>query len=143
MVMRYEIRMQQDYTYAAASHAARNLIRVSPRPIPGRQQVTHCNVTVSPPPSERRDWLDFFGNQVTEIAFQMPINALSVALLTEVACTSPPPLAASDGVALTDLRAQLHAVRDIGPESPRHFLAASPRVRPHADMTASRPRLDQ
>ncbi|CUH65235.1 Protein-glutamine gamma-glutamyltransferase [Thalassovita gelatinovora] len=134
--MRYEIRMQQDYSYAAPSHAARNLIRVSPRPIPGRQLLTRCDVTVSPPPSERRDWLDFFGNQVTEIAFQMPINALSVTLLTEVDCTSPPPIAAADATPLADLPAQLHAVRDIGPDSPHHFLAASPRVRPQTDMTA-------
>lgn len=132
--MRYDIRLTIDYTYPAASDHVRNILRLLPLEGP-RQRVMASLLTVEPPPDERRDGADFFGNPTITVAWHQPVDQITFRLraaaerlaLPDQADLSPP---------LASLGAELGATPDIGPRSPQHFLAASPRIAPDPAILA-------
>ena len=130
--MRYDIRLTIDYRYQAASDHVRNILRLLPSDGPG-QRVTARLLTVTPPPDERRDGVDFFGNAVSEVIWHEPIDTITLRVRAQAERFAPggadlsPPL---DGLAACLTGA------DLGPSSPQHFLAPSPRIAPQPAITA-------
>lgn len=133
--MLYEIRLAIDYDYAAPSDHIRNLVRLLPSDIPGRQRVLSRLLTVEPMPDERREAIDFFGNPTTSVAWHAPIGAVSFQLAAKVERRTAAP--SGDLSALLDrLPAEIEAQQSLAPEVPHHFLGASPRVAPMTETTA-------
>ncbi|WP_149141552.1 transglutaminase family protein [Gemmobacter caeruleus] len=130
--MRYDIQLTIDYHYDAPSDHARNILRLLPLETP-QQTVTARLLTVDPPPDERRDQQDFFGNAMTTVAWHQPVEKISFRLRAR-AERHPQPV--SDlSAPLADLAADLEQA-GLEPASPLHFLGASPRIPPEAEITA-------
>ena len=130
--MRYEIVLTIDYSYQSASDHVRNVLRLMPQDGPC-QRVETAQLSIDPPPDERRDGCDFFGNATASVAWHQPVQKITFAL-TARAERLPAP-AADLSPPLTDLAAAL-AATDLGPGSPQHFLPFSPRIAPAADIAA-------
>ncbi len=131
--MRYDILLTIDYSYEIASDHVRNILRLVPRSGPG-QTVSAALLTIDPPPDERRDGLDFFGNATASVAWHGPVQQITFCLTASAERAAAP----ADDLSppLGDLPAALAATGDLGPASPRHFLSPSPRIPPVAEITA-------
>lgn len=124
--MRYDVRLRLHYDYAhpAAGH---HLVRVLPRALPGMQWLQQAQLRFDPQPEELEEFGDFFGNRVVSIALRTPHRALDVEMRAALTVErAQPPLDLSPDLA--GLRAELATLRSLAPDSPCHFLAASPQV---------------
>lgn len=122
--MLYDIRLHLHYDYAAAAGGGRHQIRVLPPTISGVQRVIAASLSFAPAPNERSDFSDFFGNNVTSIAFRDAHDALDIRMNARVSVSRPEPgLDVSPDIAR--LRQELAAVRSLASDSPHHFLAGS------------------
>lgn len=122
--MLYDIRLHLHYDYAAAAGGGRHQIRVLPSTISGVQRVIAASLSFAPAPNERSDFSDFFGNNVTSIAFRDAHDALDIRMNARVSVSRPEPgLDVSPDIAR--LRQELAAVRSLASDSPHHFLAGS------------------
>lgn len=123
--MLYDIRLHLHYDYAAAAGGGRHQIRVLPSTISGVQRVIAASLSFAPAPNERSDFSDFFGNNVTSIAFRDAHDALDIRMSARVSVSRPDPgLDVSPDIGR--LRQELAAVRSLAPDTPHHFLTASP-----------------
>ena len=130
--MRYDILLTIDYSYQSASDHVRNILRLIPQDGPG-QRVSAAQLTIDPPPDERRDGQDFFGNAMTSVAWHEPVQKITFCLTASAERVSPP--AADLSPRLDELAAQVAAAAGLGPASPQHYLAPSPRIAPDAAIT--------
>jgi len=122
--MLYDIRLHLHYDYASAAGGGRHQIRVLPSTISGVQRVIAASLSFAPAPNERSDFLDFFGNNVTSIAFRDAHDALDIRMSARVSVSRPEPgLDVSPDIGR--LRQELAAVRSLASASPHHFLAGS------------------
>jgi len=122
--MLYDIRLHLHYDYAAAAGGGRHQIRVLPSTISGVQRVIAASLSFAPAPNERSDFSDFFGNNVTSIAFRDAHDALDIRMGARVSVSRPEPgLDVSPDIGR--LRQELAAVRSLASASPHHFLAGS------------------
>ncbi|NKX45510.1 transglutaminase family protein [Roseicyclus persicicus] len=133
--MRYDIRLSIGYRYGAPSDHARTVARLLPSDLPGRQVVTSRHLAVDPVPAARRDTTDFFGNTMSVLTFDDPIDRIEFTLQARVER-----LAAADSLDLSPclgaLAAELSDYRGLDPASPHHFLGASRRVGRDPAITA-------
>lgn len=132
--MQYHIRLAITYDYASPAAGGRHLLRLLPLSIPGVQEVTKATLAISPRPTERNDFPDFFGNPTVEMALTSDHSRICFTSTAHVerlydgpGLDTSPPLAA--------LAAELGDLRDIGPASPLHFLGDSPRIQRDPAMT--------
>jgi len=133
--MLYDIRLHLHYDYAAAAGGGRHQIRVLPSTIPGVQRVIAASLSFAPAPNERSDFSDFFGNNVTSIAFRDAHDALDIRMSARVSVSRPEPgLDVSPDIGR--LRQELAAVRSLASASPHHFLAGSAHSGIDAAITA-------
>ncbi|WP_296746716.1 transglutaminase family protein [Mesorhizobium sp.] len=133
--MLYDIRLQLHYDYAAAAGGGRHQVRVLPQTLNGVQRVIAASLSFAPTPAERADFSDFFGNNVTSIAFRDAHDALDVRMSARVSVSRPEPgLDVSPDI--HGLRAELDAVRSLSPGAPHHFAAASDHAGIDAAITA-------
>ncbi|TIN28364.1 MAG: transglutaminase family protein [Mesorhizobium sp.] len=122
--MLYDIRLHLHYDYAAAAGGGRHQVRVLPSTISGVQRVIAASLSFAPAPNERSDFSDFFGNNVTSIAFRDAHDTLDIRMSARVSVSRPEPgLDVSPD--LGRLRQELAAVRSLAPDTPHHFLTAS------------------
>ncbi|HEY0275043.1 MAG TPA: transglutaminase family protein [Paenirhodobacter sp.] len=133
--MLYDIRLLIEYSYATSSDRIRNLVRLLPCDIPGRQSVLSRHLVVDPVADERCDTLDFFGNAMTAVAWHTPVDAVALHLSAKVERTAPA-LRLDLSPAIEALAAEITAVQSLAPDAPHHFMGASPQVRPLAETTA-------
>jgi transglutaminase-like putative cysteine protease len=125
--MLYDLSMVLENAYQNSTDNARNVIRVLPLSRPGVQRLVAGTIQISPSPDERIDRNDFFGNAVTEVTFRQPISALKIALSARVEREQPTrTLDLSPNQA--GLRSELQNSTDLTPNSPLHYLVASPRI---------------
>tara|TARA_R110002020_G_scaffold136630_23_gene304874 strand:- start:8527 stop:9414 length:888 start_codon:yes stop_codon:yes gene_type:complete len=129
MAMRYDIKLTIDYIFETPAAGARQILHVMPLAIEGRQRLIAGSIHVEPQPAMRQDRLDFFGNSLTELAFNEPHNDIIIALKArvEVIGGAAP---RSESPDLPELARALDALTDLGSRSPQHFLAASPYAPP-------------
>ncbi len=133
--MLYDLRLTILTRYGAPAAAGRHLARVTPRSIAGTQVVLQSTLRLRPEPDERWERVDFFGNPEVEFAFRGPHMRVEVrmeARVDRVASGLPP----QESTALNRLAADLICVRDLGPDSPLHFLAPSVLVPREAAIAA-------
>lgn len=125
----YSLRLAIRYEFDRPTGAGRQLFRILPAEVPGLQRLHHARVMLSPAPTERVEFTDFFGTRVIEVAMPPGLTELDLVLEAEVDRTAPD--AALDiSPALADLAAEIAACRDVGATSPHHFLAPSRRIPP-------------
>ncbi|WP_417246390.1 transglutaminase family protein [Celeribacter sp.] len=125
--MLYDLSLTIDYSYDAASDRTRNILRLLPSDMTGVQKVRQRLLTVTPLPDERRDGTDFFGNEVSMVAWHHPIDALSLQLTAQIERFEP--ASRLDlSAPLKDLYREVIAQKSLAPAAPHHFLASSPRV---------------
>lgn len=125
--MLYRLRLSIRYTFARPTGAGRQLLRVTPADLPGLQEVQQIRIAVTPPPVERGSFVDFFGNEVTELVLPSGLTRVRFDMTGRVlrlADESELDLSADPG----SLDADLDLVTDLGPHSPLHFRRASPRI---------------
>ncbi|RWL50010.1 MAG: transglutaminase family protein [Mesorhizobium sp.] len=133
--MLYDIRLHLSYDYDAAAGGSRHQVRVLPPTIAGMQRVVVASLSFVPNPSERTDFSDFFGNNVTAIAFRDVHDGLDIKMTARVSVSRPEPgLDVSPD--LRRLKEELGSVRSLSPSAPHHFLAASDHVGIDAAITA-------
>lgn len=133
--MLYDIHAKIRYKYKHAVGSGHHTLRLLPMNIEGRQRLISGGLAISPDPSERFDRYDFFGNAVTDIAFRQNHRKLEFKCRARVEIL--PQAAQMDySESLENLHFQLRNINSLGANSPSHHLAASTRVRPHADTTA-------
>lgn len=133
--MLYDVRLTLEYDYDALVHGGRHHIRVAPANVAGTQRVIASSLSFSPKPHRQSAFLDFFGNAVTAITMIEPHDKLEIRLtarvqvedLTPPADLSPP---------LSQLALEVGRYWSVGPDSPQHFLSASPRIGLVPEITA-------
>ena len=133
--MLYDIRLHLSYDYDAAAGGSRHQVRVLPPTIAGVQRVVAASLSFVPTPSERTDFSDFFGNNVTAIAFRDVHDGLDIRMSARVSVLRPEP-GFDVSPDLQRLREELGAVRSLASDAPHHFLAASDHVGIDAAITA-------
>ncbi|HEY0212368.1 MAG TPA: transglutaminase family protein [Paenirhodobacter sp.] len=133
--MLYDIRLLIEYSYATSSDRIRNILRILPCDIPGRQAVLSRHLIVEPVADERCDTLDFFGNAMTGVAWHAPIDSITLQLSAKVErVAAAQPLDLSPPLALLD--DEIAAMQTLAADAPHHYRGASPRVWPLAETTA-------
>jgi transglutaminase-like putative cysteine protease len=131
----YDVRLELNYDYKASVHGDRHLVRVAPISIPNVQRVIASSLSFEPRPEQETTFADYFGNLVTTIAYAGRHDHLDVRLTARVQVedlASPVDLSPT----LDGLRAELLALWSVAPDSPQHFLSASPRIPLDRDITA-------
>ncbi len=132
--MIYDVTLRITYDYANPATGGRHLVRLLPRDLPAEQRLIAGHIDIQPPPSERSDRVDFFGNPVTEFAFRHPYDEVALTLHARV--DRRPLRSVSRGhTALSGMAGAVADVQTIAPDAPGHFTAPSPRVRPDPAMT--------
>jgi len=122
--MLYDIRLKLHYDYPQSSVGGRHQIRVVPRSIDGIQRVVASSLSFAPAPTERSDFVDFFGNNATSISYRKEHETLDVRMSARVSVSRPgPDLDVSPD--LTGLRKELSELRSLANDAPHHFLGAS------------------
>lgn len=132
--MLYDVRLELAYKYDAPVHGGRHLVRIVPATVPGVQRLVASSLAVEPRPERETSFTDFFGNSATSIQFTQPHERLAIRLAARVLVedTQPPVDLSPTPEALAEEIARHWSVQ---PDSPHHFLAASPRVRSEAAIT--------
>lgn len=125
--MLYDIRLELTYDYDAPVHGGRHMIRVAPITVPGIQRVVASSLAVTPRPERETTFTDFFGNSATAISFLRPHDRMAIRLSARVQVEDlHPPVDLSPSKAV--LASEIGRFWSVEPDSPHHFLAASPRV---------------
>jgi len=132
--MQYDIRLKLHYEYSRATGGARHQVRVLPVTLAGTQRVVAASLSFDPQPSERADFADFFGNQVTSIVYRTGHESLEVRMAARVAVDRPDP-GPDVSPAVEALHAELGGVTSLEPGSPHHFLASSAHAGVEAEIT--------
>jgi transglutaminase-like putative cysteine protease len=130
----YDVRLELHYDYKASVHGDRHLIRVAPVSIPNAQRVIAASLSFEPRPEQETTFADYFGNLVTTIAYTGRHDHLDVRLTARVLVEDlhdPVDLSPT----LDGLKAELAALWSVAPDSPQHFLSASPRIPLDRDIT--------
>lgn len=125
--MIYDIRLRLTHDYEVPADIRRQVFRIRPADLPDRQRVTAAAILVAPRPAERREGRDFFGTETTTIAYATGHDRMEVRLSARVEVMTDPG-ALDISVDLAGLAAELDSVTDLGPDSPLHYLAPSPRL---------------
>lgn len=133
--MLYDVRLELSYDYETPVHGGRHLIRVAPANVPGVQRVVASSLLIEPRPRRETSFTDFFGNSATTITLVAPHDSLVIRLAARVlvednstpADLSPPRLG---------LAKEIARFWSVEPDSPHHFLTASPRVQPDDTITS-------
>lgn len=133
--MIYDIGMTIAYEYDRPAVAGRHVLRLMPADVPGTQRRITGALSIRPEPAEQRHFTDFFGNAAVEVAFRDAHDEILFRVSARVERLAPP--ASLDmSPPLARLRDEILDARSLDGEAPHHFLGASPRTAPAAEMTA-------
>jgi transglutaminase-like putative cysteine protease len=132
--MLYDVRLELHYDYDAEARNDRHLIRVTPLSIPGLQRVIAASLSFDPRPVRETSFSDFFTNAVTTIAYRAAHDHLDVRLSARIAVEEVEKLEDSSP-SLEALQLEIFKLWSLAPDSPHHFLGASPRVPLEAAIT--------
>lgn len=133
--MLYDVRLALHYEYDATVYGGRHLIRVAPISVPGVQRVVASGLSFEPRPQRESTFTDFFGNSVTTLTYGKPHDHLDIRLTARVQVEehSPP---ADLSPTRDGLKLEIARYWSVEPDSPQHFIAASPRAPLEPDITS-------
>ncbi|MBY6114445.1 transglutaminase family protein [Mameliella alba] len=132
--MLYDVTLAVRYAYNQSAATARMHLRMMPGSGPAQRLVSGL-LEADPMPGFRRDRIDFFGNALTEIAYDTPIDEVSFRFSGRIR-RNELPQELDLSCALSDMRRELAEVASLSPDAPHHFLGASDRVVPVPSITA-------
>jgi transglutaminase-like putative cysteine protease len=122
--VQYDIRLKLHYDYDAWAGGGRHQVRVMPRSLPGIQRVIAASLSFNPTPTERSDFVDFFGTSATAVMCRDAHDTLDVKMSARVDVSRP--LAGFDvSPDPQSLLGEVQRVLSLAPDSPQHFLAPS------------------
>lgn len=127
--MNYDVSHVTTYEYGSRVAAARCLLHLEPRNLPG-QRVAFASVEIEPRPVEQTTHTDFFGNRTRVLRFAAPHSRLVLRARSRVAVTAPEWPEPGDTPAWEEVAGVAASIPDLGPESPVHHVFASRHV-PH------------
>jgi transglutaminase-like putative cysteine protease len=131
----YDIGLTIAYEYDHPAVAGRHILRLVPADLPGVQRRITGMLTIDPEPSERRQFVDFFGNAGVEVAFREEHDEILFRVAARVErLAEPPGLDISPDLAR--LADEILDYRGLDADAPHHFLGPSPRTAPAPEMTA-------
>lgn len=133
--MLYDVKLGLHYDYEASVHGDRHLVRVTPISIPNVQRVIAASLSFDPRPEQEESFVDFFGNQVTTIAYSGYHSHLDVRLSARIQ-VEPEAAAADLSPSVGALGDEISQIWSLRADSPHHFLSPSPRVPLDAAITA-------
>ena len=133
--MRYDVRLQLEYAYRPAAAAGRHIVRVAPTTVADSQRVIASSISFDPVPVERVDGRDFFGNTIVSVAFDEPHDMLTVGMSARVQ-VEPPGATFDVSPDVGRLKHEIAGVLSLAPDTPHHFIPASPRIALDNDITA-------
>lgn len=133
--MIYDIVLNLVASYEIPASGGRHLLCVAPQTLPQFQTRHSLDVDIEPPPDERVDRVDFFGNPVTSLVFRQPHAVLNVRMRARIERHEPRSVEDASP-ALDALSNNISAQRSLAPDSPHHFLSASARVRLAPEVAA-------
>lgn len=123
----YALTLRIDYAFSPPAGGGRQHLRILPAMLPLQQEVRNLRLSLDPEPQERREFTDFFGTRVIEIATPAGMTAFSLTLQADVERRVPSPgLDASS--AMDALVEEIAAHTGLDAAAPHHFLAPSPRI---------------
>jgi transglutaminase-like putative cysteine protease len=132
--MLYDVTLRIDYTYSHPRDQTRNLLRLLPIDIPNLQRIPEWKLALTPLPSERYGFVDFFGNNVTSAAWHSPIEEVKISLSFRAErLTEPARFMMSPDI--DQLGHVLASLRDATPLSPLHFTTPTRRAPIETVMT--------
>jgi transglutaminase-like putative cysteine protease len=131
----YDIRLTIAYDYDQPAVAGRHILRLLPADVPGAQRRITGILTIEPEPSERRQFLDFFGNAATEIAFREAHDEILFRVAARVERLAEPP-GLDISPELPRLGEEILGHLGLDANAPHHFLGTSPRTAPTPETTA-------
>ena len=82
--MIYDITLKIRYDYTGAAAGGRQMVRITPLEVPGRQRVVASLIEITPDPAERRSWRDFFLNPTVEFALSGAHDHIDLTLRARV-----------------------------------------------------------
>lgn len=125
--MLYDLKLEIAYDFARPLGAGRQLLRVLPARLPGRQDLLRERLTITPTPQERREFTDFFATRVVEIAMPAGLTEFRLSMTARIrreAVLAELDLSPAPAALAQELDAQL----SLDPAAPHHFLGPSPRI---------------
>jgi transglutaminase-like putative cysteine protease len=114
---RYTVEHETRYVYAAPVSQSWQLARLTPRNLPW-QRLLSCSIQIDPPPDERHDAPDSFGNSITHFGLHGAHRMLRVRMQCSVEVADRPEVDDSPFVAWESVRDNLRRepqVDDLGP----------------------------
>lgn len=123
--MRFDIRQTTIYTYPHPVRGSQQMMRLQPLSRL-HQRVIASSLTMAPAPVSRHDGIDFFGNATTAALIAEPHRELKISTQARVDVDRPAQTAPTP--TWEDICAEAVAAPDLSPESPVHFIFASPLV---------------
>jgi transglutaminase-like putative cysteine protease len=130
----YDITLKIRYDYTGAAAGGRQMVRITPLDVPGRQRVVASLIEITPTPAERRSWRDFFLNPTVEFALSGAHDHIDLTLRARVE-RQPAEGWLPLSIRLSDMDRVLKTCRDLDGRSPLHFVAPSVRI-PHLPQIA-------
>ncbi|MFZ1990816.1 MAG: transglutaminase family protein [Alphaproteobacteria bacterium] len=123
--MRYDIRQRTTYTYPDAVRGSEQVMRL--RPLSRlNQRVVASSLVIVPQPVSWHDSTDFFGNATTVALIAEPHRELKITTQARVDVDRPAPAAPTQP--WEPICSEAVTAHDLGPDSPVHFIFASPLV---------------
>lgn len=132
--MLYDVTLVVAYAYNLPAASARMHLRMMPGNSPAQRLVTG-RVEAGPEPAMRRDRVDFFGNALTEVTYDTPLDAVDFRFTGRIQ-RNEVPQELDLSCALNEMRRELAEAPSLAPDMPHHFLGASDRVLPVPSITA-------
>ncbi|MBT0959108.1 transglutaminase family protein [Alphaproteobacteria bacterium KMM 3653] len=125
--MKYKIRLTITHEYNQSAANSRHLISVVPKFIANRQQLSSHILEVFPEPDTRAQVTDFYGNTQVFCTLREFHSEMSIRLNCHVEVM--PPLAWFDlSPSVSELRHSWQTSRDLGADSPLHYLGPTRRL---------------
>lgn len=125
--MLHDISLRISYEYQSPAAGGRQIVRLMPADIAGEQRLVSGNLSITPPPHERRERRDFFGNWVFDLGFRNSYKRMDYVLNARV--EKLPAAARPDTFApMSQLADEVRRERSVLASSPVHFIGPSARV---------------
>lgn len=131
----YALTLRIQYSFSPPVGGGRQHLRILPATLPLQQEVRNCRLSLAPDPLDRRDFTDFFGTRVIEIALPPGMTDFDLTLTAEVDRRLPSP-GLDVSPSLGDLQAEIATHTGLDPAAPHHFLPPSPRIPEDAAIAA-------
>lgn len=133
--MLYDISLTITYAYDNPAAAGRHLLRLKPADLALVQRRVATSLSVTPDPSERIAFTDFWGNEAEEVVLREAHDKIVFHVSARIErFASAPELDISPR--LPRLAEEIADWRGLEPRAPHHFLGPSPRLDATTEMTA-------